>query len=220
MTDSTSTSDTTRDPKTPPLFSNEAKQRISEIIRSIEQTTSAEIVVVLRPRSGDYRRADLTFGALTALFMLCVFLYHPEPFDFTFFPLEQAASFAMGAVLCAYLSPLRRWLTPTKLRAENVGRSARSFFVEHGIDKTRERTGVLVYLSTFEREAVLVLDRGIDTEALAKEIAAARAELRGAMQKHDLAAFTAAMKAFGEALAKRHPVRDDDIDELSNEVAA
>jgi uncharacterized membrane protein len=59
-------------------------------VADVERVTSAEIVVVLRRASGHYRQADLAAGAVAALAGLCVFLYYPEPFDFTFLPLELA----------------------------------------------------------------------------------------------------------------------------------
>ena len=73
------------------LASIEAKQRVAAAVTAIETKTSAEIVVMMRPDSGSYRQADLVAGAIAAFAYLCIFLYAPEPFDFTYFPLEQAA---------------------------------------------------------------------------------------------------------------------------------
>jgi putative membrane protein len=202
------------------LVSDEAKLAITRSIGAIERKTCAEIVAALRPASGDYRRADLTFGTICAFALLCFFLYSPEPFDFTFFPLELAACFVLGAVTCAYLAPLRRILVPRSVRVESVARAARSMFLESGVDRTSERTGILLYLSTFERDVFLVFDRGIDSKALAREIATAERDLGAAMKRGSLEAFLPALEALGEALAKHHPVKDGDVDELSNEVAA
>ncbi len=77
-----------------------ARDRTKQAIYAIEAKTCAEIVVVMRRASGHYLYADLIFGAIVALVVLCLFLYHPAEFDFTWFPLEQAAAFAAGAVLC------------------------------------------------------------------------------------------------------------------------
>lgn len=198
------------------LTTDEGKARIMDAVTRLEAKTCAEVVVALRPRSGDYRRADFAFGALLALTALCVFLYHPEPFDFTLFPLEQTACFALGAVACAHLPWLRRLLTPRRVRRENVASAAQAMFLTQGIDKTQARTGILVYLSSLEREVFLVVDRGIDAAAIAQE----ENDLRAAFRAGSLEAFVRALDAMGDALAKMHPVSADDVDELPNEVAA
>lgn len=202
------------------LATEEAKKRVAEKIAAIEKKTAAEIVVTMRKRSGDYRAADLAVGAITAAVFLCVFLYHPEEFDFTLFPLEQAAAFAVGALFCASVPPVRRFFVSSTTRHENVARSARALFVDRGISKTRARTGVLVYLSAFERDADVVLDVGIDPEKLGAGYASVCQGLRAASARGRLDELLSALDALGDVLAKAHPVGADDVDELSNEVAA
>src|SRR5215204_738102 len=114
------------------LFAKEAKERITSAIGEMEKTTSAEIVVAARPIAGDYRGADFVFGAICAVSFLCLFLYHPEPFDFTFFPLEQTGAFVVGTIFCAHVPPLRRLLTWAETRKENVDRLAHAMMFERG----------------------------------------------------------------------------------------
>lgn len=202
------------------LFAKEAKERIVTAIGAIEKTTSAEVVVAARPIAGDYRGADFVFGAICALVFLSVFLYHPEPFDFTFFPLEQAGAFVVGTIFCAHVPPLRHFFTWAETRKENVDRLAHAMMFERGVTKTRGRTGVLILLAAFERDVVIVLDHGLDKAKLAKDLEAAHAALRAAAKQGSVDAFVAALETFGKALAKVHPIEADDIDELGNEVAA
>jgi putative membrane protein len=202
------------------LFAKEAKERITKAIGAIEKTTSAEIVVAARPIAGEYRSVDFVFGAICALVFLSVFLYHPDPFDFTFFPLEQAGAFVVGAIFCAHVPPLRRLFTWAEDRRRNIERTAHATMFEKGITRTRGRTGVLVLLSAFERDVVIVLDHGLDKATLAKDLERADAALRMAVVQDNVDAFVGALDVFGEALAKAHPIQADDIDELGNEVAA
>lgn len=200
------------------LASEVARKRVAEAISAIEKKTAAEVVVAMRPAAGDYRHADLVAGAVTAVVLLCVFLYHPEEFDFTYFPLEQAAAFFVGAFACAHLPPLRRLFAGSARRASNVETAAKVLFVDRGITKTRARTGVLVYVAAFERDAVVVLDVGLDESKLG--LASTRAALRAAVRAGDLDAFLVALASIGERLAAEYPVTADDVDELPNEVAA
>lgn len=202
------------------LASHEGKARIAKAIGAIEKKSSAEIVAVLRASSGSYRHADLAFGAFVALSILCVFLYHPDEFDFTWLPLEQAGGFVLGALVCSKIPALRRLLSGAMVRKANVLSAARAAFVELGISKTRARSGILVYLSLLERDVVLVRDVGIDEKELGEDLSTCEAALREAFREDDLDTFEVALVAAGEALARVHPVTDDDIDELPNEVAA
>lgn len=204
------------------LASAEAKTRVAAAITAIEKKTSAEIVVTMRPESASYRHADLTAGAVAALGYLCLFLYHPEPFDFTFFPLEQVGCFVLVALACSRLPALRRLLAGRRAREKNVELAAKAMFVDRGISKTRARTGVLVYLSELERGVVVIPDVGLDPERLGEKYARAVAALREAGRggRGSLDAFVKALDEIGDALAAAYPVSDDDIDELPNEVAA
>jgi putative membrane protein len=204
------------------LASVDAKTRVAEAITAIEKKTSAEIVVSMRPESGSYLHADLIAGALAAIAYLCVFLYHPEPFDFTYFPVEQAACFVLAALACSRLPPLRRLLSGRKARERNVELAAKAMFVERGITKTRSRTGVLVYLSLFEREAFVVLDVGLDPVRLGHHYRRAVLELReaGGRRSCSVEELVKALSDLGAALAEVYPIEEGDTDELPNEVAA
>ncbi len=202
------------------LASVEAKERVAVAVTAIEKKTAAEIVVMMRPVSGTYRQADLLAGAIAAFAYLCVFLYAPEPFDFTYFPLEQAACFLFVAFACSRLPLLRRLLSGKKALAASAELAAKAMFVDRGISKTRARTGVLVYLSLFERETVMILDVGLDAAKLGEPYARAAEALRVAGRRGDLDALVQALGQVGAQLAEVYPIADDDIDELPNEVAA
>lgn len=202
------------------LASVEAKQRVAAAVTAIEKKTSAEIVVMMRPDSGTYRQADLLAGAIAAFAYLCVFLYAPEPFDFTYFPLEQAACFVIVALACRRLPLLRRLLSGKKALARNAQLAAKAMFVDRGITKTRSRTGVLVYLSLFERETVVVLDVGLDPTRLGEAHVRATEALRAAGRRGEIDELIRALDQMGARLAEVYPIEADDIDELPNEVAA
>jgi putative membrane protein len=202
------------------LTTLEAKTRVSAAITAIEKKTAAEIVVLMRPESGTYRHADLLAGAVGAFAYLCVFLYHPEPFDFTYFPLEQAACFVLVALACSRLPWLRRLLSGRKTRERNVQTAAKTAFVDRGVSKTRSRTGVLVYVSAFEHDAAIVLDVGLDPTALGEPYSRALVALRDAARRGHRDDFVKALEDVGARLAEIAPIDADDIDELPNEVAA
>ncbi|UQA56564.1 hypothetical protein [Polyangium aurulentum] len=198
-----------------------ARDAVASAVRDLEMKTSAEVVVAVRPVSGHYRHTDYLVGYVLALGALSVFLFHPEPFAYDVFPLEMTAAFAFGALVCANLAPLRRALTARKLLDESVRRAARAAFVDLGVSRTQGRTGLLVYVSTFERRVEIVADCGVDLAALGADFEASRARLERAVAREvDFERFLEALGALGEALGKALPRAANDVNELSDEVRA
>jgi putative membrane protein len=202
------------------FFAPDARTRVRDAVADVERVTSAEIVVVLRRSSGHYRQADLAAGGLAALAALCVFLYSPEPFDFTFLPLELLAFFGVAAAASAHLPPLRRLLTSRRVREENVHDAARAVFVDKGVTRKTTRTGILVYLSALEHSVVVVADIGVDEQALGPRWKAAPALLSAAFAEGSLDRFLEALRGLGPILAEALPHHATDVNELPDEVAS
>jgi putative membrane protein len=103
------------------------------------------------------------------------------------------------------------------MRANVQGR-ARATFVELGISKTSARTGILVYVSMFEKSAEVVCDVGIDAAVLGAPFAHAIAALDVALHRGpSFPGFAAALRALGPILGKTLPRLADDINELPDE---
>lgn len=199
------------------FFGEEARRAVKSAIEKLEADCSAEVVVSVQPASGNYRASDYLSGALFGFAVVLVFVFHPAPFDSTLFPIELFAVFVFGTFLSAWFVPLRRLLTPGKLMKENARRAAKAKFVDAGLSKTRGRTGLLVYVSTFEREVALVADIGIDEKVHALELAKAEARLAAAISVADRSAFTNALAGLGPTLGEACPRRGDDVNELPDE---
>ncbi|HCF58085.1 MAG TPA: hypothetical protein DFS52_08845 [Myxococcales bacterium] len=202
------------------FFAPDAKTKTVEVVQEIERQTSAEVVVALRKSSGYYRHADYLFGFAVALATLVAVILVPEPLSALAVPLDALVMFVLGAAFCAQFFGLRRLLTGTRRRRENVRAAALVAFHELGISRTTGRWGVLVYLSILERDAEIVVDAGIDEASLGDDWQRAVAELRAAMGALDFPRVLGAMRALGPVLASAHPVGDDDVNELPDELSA
>ena len=199
-------------------FSASTKTAVKAAVREAEAQTDAEIVVSVRRISGSYLHADMIGGLVAAFGALAVFLYYPEPFEYTFFPLEQLGAFILGALATHATTPLRRLLAGRRLMDRSVARAARSAFVEHRLGRTKKREAVLVFASMFERQAFVVPDVGIDLSKLGETWADAVKILNRAVRDDDVAAFTLAVQALGPILANASPHTADDTNELPDDV--
>ncbi len=196
----------------------DARSKITTAIKAVELRTSAELVVTVRKVSGHYGQADLTAGIVLMLVGLLVFLFHPTPFDEDLFPVGEVGLLAVGALLCRSLPPLRRLLTPGSVRADSVRAAACRAFVEQGVSRTRDRSGILFYVARFERRLEVVADLGVPVDDLGEPWRQALVTLHRTVEAGDADAFAQALEALAGPLERAMKRREDDTNELPDEV--
>ncbi len=195
------------------LESDAGHARIERAVKAAEARTAAEIVVAIHPSSASYPTTGWLAGSALAAMWLLVFLYHPEPFDFTFLPVELAGAFGLGFLLGRTIQPLRRMLVSAATRRREVDRASKAAFVDLGVTRTRGRTGVLVFASMLEREVRVLCDAGVPAGVGGEEL---RRRIAAAVRRDDVDGFVTALSDFGGALAGALPRGDDDENELAD----
>lgn len=190
---------------------------LEEAITAIESTSSAEVVVAIRPRARYALMQHAVVGFTTAFAMLAFTLY--SPIEFSLWQILVLPIFALflGIGLVEAAPPLYRWLSPVWLRYEHVREAAYAAFVERGVHATRDRTGILVYIALRERMVEIVADIGV-TEHHGIEVLAAWAGTLEARLTEGATAFGRELAALAPELAKTLPRRADDVDELANTI--
>ena len=204
------------------FFSPDELAEIERAVKAAERRTSGEIVPYVVGRSDDYPQAawkGACAGALVAALAAAAVrawggFWGPAPAWWLALP--PLAGAALGLLAVALVPPLRRALVAGADLEEAVGRRAGLAFLEQEVFKTAERTGILIFLSLFERRVVVLGDAGIN-RAVAKEdwegivaeiVAGIRAGTPGA-------ALSRAIGRCGELLERHRVVRRaDDRDEL------
>ncbi|MFO0756073.1 MAG: hypothetical protein U0359_06260 [Byssovorax sp.] len=195
------------------------RERLKALVREVEAQSAAELVLTVRPSSGDDRAADLLFAAVLAFAGLCVYVYAPWEFTDDLTPPSILALFLGGYVFSSRVPAVRRLFSRRAQREARVRAAARAAFVDQGIASTRDRTGILIYVSLFERAAEVVVDIGVlRRESEGQPAAAIEAIARVVREGGDLPAFEAAVRDLGAFLAGALPPRLDDQNELSDEV--
>jgi putative membrane protein len=194
-----------------------AEAAFREAIQAIEQASSTEVVVAIRPRVRRWLIAHVAVGivAMSAVlaFMLFSEDYEFELWTFTVVPLIAGVA---GGLLVELFAPLERALVPARIAEALVGEAARSTFYEVGVHRTKGRTGLLVFIAERERRVELVGDVAI-VERLGEQLAGHAAGLRGELAAGGEAVARALAKLAGEYGAVL-PCAGDDINELGDEV--
>lgn len=198
------------------FFAQTTRTKITEAIARAEQQTSAEIVVALRKASASYRGAELLFGALCAMTTLILMLFLPMELPLWSFVLDVAIVFAVAAWAARLIPGVQRGLTPNDEVVRSVREAAAAAFLLRGVHRCKARNGVLIYVSVLEAAVEAVADVGID----AASIEPLRKETHAALVAGNVDAFVASIEKLGAALSTAHPRRDDDVNELSDDVDA
>ncbi len=202
-----------------PFLTEESKAALSEAVRAVESCSSAELVVAVRPRSGSYLHADLTAGILAGLAALAVLLYSRWTFGLIWFLIDPVIVGALVGLAASRSELVRRGLTRRTARRRRVETAARATFVERRIHGTSGRTGILLYISVLEREAVMVVDVGVEALAATDAWRKAAGEIEGAVRAGaDGIAVAERIRGLAAILSPALARSAADVDELANEV--
>lgn len=219
-----------------PLLSDEDLAAIEAAVREAETRTTGEIYCVLAEESADYHATPLAWAAGVALLAPAILLLAgiqvsaPDLGAFGGWTAEQvedvgeaaARAALVGTLLLqallflvtlfvAAIPPVRRALTPRGLKRDRVRQRAEELFLSKNLHRTRERTGVLIYVSAAEHMAELIADEGINAEVAPGTWDRAMADLVAGLKRGEPAAgFTAAIERCAEVLAERFPARPGD----------
>jgi putative membrane protein len=197
------------------LLDERGSAAIEAAVSSAERATSGEIVPVIVERSDNY--AELRFGAaaLVAFAAGALALLLAPELDHWLVP-TQLGVFVASAWLFGQPA-LLRWLIPADVAAKRVARAAGLAFHEAGLVETRDRTGILIYVSLLEHRVVVLADRGIHArvEAGTWDAVVARV-VAGIVAQRAEAGLADGIRLCGEILSRHFPSRPDDLNELPN----
>lgn len=163
---------------------------VEAAVRAAETRTTGEIYCVVAEESADYHATPLAWAAGVALLAPALLLLAgvevtvPDVSAFGGWSAAQVEDIGEATVRAALIGtlglqallfvatlflvaipPVRRALTPRGMKRDRVRQRAEEQFLSKNLHATRERTGVLIYVSLAERMAELLADEGIHAQA-------------------------------------------------------
>jgi putative membrane protein len=185
-------------------FTKEQHEAVADAIRAAERRTCGQIVCVLARASSDYTHVPILWASALALITPWpLILFTPWSAQRIF--LVQLAVFIVAGLIFS-LTPLRLALVPRALQRAQAHRTALEQFFIRRVSNTRNRAGVLIYVSLAEHYARIVPDQGIAEKVPKAEWQAAIDAMIGHMRTGDIAAgFIAAIERCGDVLAVHAP---------------
>jgi len=156
-------------------FSQEDLDRIKAAVKLAEDKISGEIVPVFVERSGFYTIANYRGGIVTAFlaFVVIVILDRYVPSMTIFDPLyiffDVLLAGMVGTIITHYIDPVKRIMLSQSHMDQATRKRAENAFLEEEVFNTRHRTGIMIFVSFFEREVMVMADRGISKVVEQKE---------------------------------------------------
>ena len=148
-------------------FSTDDLREVEAAVERVEETTRGEVVAYIAPDSDAYRLAPwkgALVGSLSASLLAALWFAFGRPWmlGFELWIIGPAlAGAALGLLLGSGVRPIRRSLVGDDMIDERVGRRAAELFLQEEVFATRDRTGILLFVSLFEHRVVVLADAGI-----------------------------------------------------------
>jgi putative membrane protein len=203
------------------LFSDEDLKRVEASVKQAEADTSGEIVTITVRQSSGYRWVRLLYGFLgIALGSLVAYLLVSRGvwIGMTETFALQAGGLVAGMGL-SFWTPAFRLLLPRAQVAERVHRESLANFTAAGLHETRDRTGILIYISELEHRVEILADKGIHKKVgqdyWAEQVNQIVDGIKSGKAGDGL---VNAITTMGTKLSEHFPRREDDTNELADGV--
>lgn len=202
-------------------------ERIEAAVSRAEERTAGEIVPVVVPRSDEYEVAVWRGAAAAVLAVLVAVLlvlrfYEGWGLAWLFAPwgvvLSTLVGGTIGALVARFVYPVQRFLAGSDRLDETVHRRAMQAFVEEEVFDTRDRTGILLFVSLREHRIEVLGDAGINQEVNPEDWAEVVARIRHGIRDDTLTnGLVEAIEMCGRLLERKGvEIRPDDENELSD----
>ena len=184
-----------------------------------ERRTVGEILLVVLDRSDRHpgaRWLAALLGALLGSVALAPWLPWDEPAHLL---AAQLALGALGYALAWRLPDLQRTFVSEARAQEMAEEQALQEFHRHALHRTEARTGVLLFVSLFERRALVLADEGIDARVGVEQWERTNELVLAGIRRGSLrAGLVAGIGSAGEVLAREFPVASGDRNEVPDRV--
>ncbi|MGL1893572.1 MAG: TPM domain-containing protein [Spirochaetaceae bacterium] len=214
-------------------FTEKELEGINNAVKKAESTTSGEIATAIIKESSDYAFYELAFSVLVgAIYFIVIVLGSTgvESWLKSMFWNYDPAYLLMFTGLSLFLvigityvitniPVVDRLIIPKKVIETKVYNRAIRHFLESGTCYTKDRTGILIFISEMERKVILLADKGINDkihqeswDGIVKGITT------GIKNKNINKSIIQAVDECGKILTKEFPIEPDDINELSDDI--
>lgn len=209
------------------------KNQIAAAVKKAESKTSGEIATAFIKESYDYAIFELIFAVIISFFYFVIMMFFTSNienwlqsrfWDYTphyLIAFYGFSTFLVGTIFyfLANISAIDRLIVSKKILNQKVQERALRHFVESGVYNTRDRTGILIFISLMEHQVILLADSGINEKIEQKQWQQMVDHIISGVKNGEIANnLCKSIEDCGELLTKHFPIKTDDTNELSNEI--
>ncbi|MHA1539040.1 MAG: TPM domain-containing protein [Alphaproteobacteria bacterium] len=199
-----------------PFITDEDRVRISEAVKRAELKTSGELVTVIARKSADYYFVPVLCSFFVAFIVPIIIFYTSNLMLALSVPMFVGgqALLAFTTFLLVNLRFIKVSLVPHKHKVAKAKEMARRQFLAQGLHLTKNKTGVLIFVSVSERYVEIMGDEGISAVVPEDYFEGLVSEFLTAVKKGKIAdGFVSVAGQIGEKLSEKFPHQDDDENE-------
>ncbi|MBN1906659.1 MAG: TPM domain-containing protein [Deltaproteobacteria bacterium] len=205
-------------------FLNEQdREKIDNAVKEAERDTSGEIIPMVVSGSYHYPMSNVLGGIVFAFPLSLVLTYFLGGwlwighYNLWLFLGIIILLFILFYQMVKHTPNLKRFFISDKEIDEEIEEAAITAFFREGLYRTRDETGVLIFISVFEHRVQVLADRGINAKVKEGEWdAIVKMITEGIKNKNQAEAICKAIGEAGRILKEYFPRRADDKDELKN----
>lgn len=214
-------------------FSKEEKEKIKASVKEAESKTSGEISTGFIKESDNYAVYELTFAVFTGLVYFIAMLFFTDSIEesiknmfWEYSPLYLLifygfSTFLVIAIvyLLANIPFIDRLIVPKAVMRQKVNQRAERHFLESGVYDTKDRTGILIFISYLERRVELLADKGISEKIPREKWDAIVGHIIDGIKSNQLVKhLSESIRECGNLLAEQFPIQPDDVNELKDDI--
>ncbi len=208
------------------LFSTRDRERVEQAVNEAEKQTAGEIIPYAVEACDGYEeamwRGGVSLGGITLLVFVTIHSFSNSwgTFEVMEVALGSLAAMLAGAVSANFVKPVKRFFAGKELMERRVAQRAAEAFLAEEVFSTRDRTGILIFLSLLEHKVIVLGDSGINAKVQKSDWEGIVKTIVGGMQSGKPAeGVIEAIRQCGDLL-KKHGVaiQTDDKDELINKL--
>ena len=213
------------------ILSEDSVLKIEDKIRDVEKTTSGEIVVAVTPASSRYLDIGISVSAFLSLLSayICVRLIPQLGSDFisslytNYLPEIMLSLFLIFFFidnLVFFIFPSLKSLFLSKGRKDaEIHKKAEQIFYQNHLDRTLDKTGILILLSLLERRIYILADEGIVSRIGIEGLKSyAKVAAKNIKKNNAEKGILETIESFEKILKDEFPPRKNNPNELSDRV--
>lgn len=170
------------------ILTNRERNLLEKRIAAVEKITGAQIVLAVIERCDSYAEIPwkaFALGAAVAGFLVFIFDFFFSQWCSDTLVLIAVVSMLvtgiLAAILSLYVPKFARFFLVTHRAEAEVRQYAESLFLSRELFATRRRTGVLLLVSLFEHQIILLPDKGLNRKLNQKTMAKIIGQMKPAL---------------------------------------